>query len=163
MPDPYPLKALLDVRLYREEAAKRAITAAKREVLEAREAAEAAREALVRWREWRVKETERRYEALIGRPTPIEKLQAFNQGLADLGLEELMKAAEIDKADKYVIECEQKVEAASKAARTARQNTAKIELHKSIWAEESKKEAERLEDLELEEFHPVVQQTDDES
>ena len=163
MPDPYPLEALLNVRLYREDAANRSVAIAKRELKEALETAQAVREALSAWRIWRDAETERRYEALLGRRVVIEKLQAFNQGLANLSLQELEKTAAVEAADKKALECRKKMETAAQAARAARQNTAKIELHKSIWAEESKKEAERAEDLELEEFHPVLQQADEDS
>ena len=153
MPDPYPLEALLNVRLYREDAANRSVAIAKRELKEALETAQAVREALSAWRIWRDAETERRYEALL----------AFNQGLANLSQQELEKTAAVEAADKKALECRKKMETAAQAARAARQNTAKIELHKSIWAEESKKEAERAEDLELEEFHPVLQQADEDS
>ena len=163
MPDSYPLEAPLNVRLYREDAANRGVALAKRELKEALETAQAVREALSAWRIWRDAETERRYEALLGRPVLIEKLQAFNQGLANLSQQELEKAAAVEAADKKALEGRKKFETAAQAARAARQNTAKIELHKSIWAEESKKEAERAEDLELEEFHPVLQQADEDS
>ena len=41
MPDPYPLEALLNVRLYREDAANRSVAIAKRELKEALETAQA--------------------------------------------------------------------------------------------------------------------------
>ena len=108
MPDPYPLEALLNVRLYREDAANRSVAIAKRELKEALETAQAVREALSAWRIWRDAETERRYEALLGRPVVIEKLQAFNQGLANLSQQELEKTAAVEAADKKALECRKK-------------------------------------------------------
>jgi len=44
------------------------------------------------------------------------------------------------------------------AARQAQHETAKIVAHRDIWLVEAKREAERLEDLEMEEFKPLPPQ-----
>ena len=155
MPDPYPLADLLSVREFREEAAKRNVSRAQTAVREAKAAAEEKKQALEEWRVWRVQETDRRYDALLGKKTVIEKIDEFNRGLALLAAQELQKEAEIDAAKKAVQQSEAALRKAQYEVSTARKNTAKIEAHKAIWAEESKKAAERAEDLEFEEFKPV--------
>lgn len=155
MPDPYPLADLLSVREFREEAAKRNVSRAQTAVREAKAAAEEKKQALEEWRVWRVQETDRRYDALLGKKTVIEKIDEFNRGLALLAAQELQKEAEIDAAEKAVQQSEAALRKAQDEVSTARKNTAKIEAHKAIWAEESKKAAERAEDLEFEEFKPV--------
>ena len=47
---------------------------------------------------------------------------------------------------------------AREAARQAQHETAKIVAHRDIWLVEAKREAERLEDLEMEEFKPLPPQ-----
>lgn len=157
MPETYPLEALLSVRNYREDAAKRALTRSQDAVREADAEVEKAREELEGWRKWRVEETDRRYAALIGRPTRIGRINEFNQGLASLAAEELDRIARVEAAKKRVEEALTKLDKAREAAKAARKNTAKIETHRSIWSEESKKAAEHAEDLELEEFKPMNQ------
>ena len=97
MPETYPLEALLSVRNYREDAAKRALTRSQDAVREAEAEVEKAREELEGWRKWRVEETDRRYAALIGRPTRIGRINEFNQGLASLAAEELDRIARVER------------------------------------------------------------------
>lgn len=155
MAEKYPLEALLSVRKYREEAAKRQVAHAQEEAREAEAKVKEREKELEDWRVWRVEETDRRYNALLGKTTNIEKINLFNQGLAALASDELVKIAQVDAARKYVTECLAKLDKAKVAAQVSRKNTAKIETHRSIWSEESKKAAERAEDLELEEFKPM--------
>ena len=79
----------------------------------------------------------------------------FNQGIARLADDELARAAAVDKSAETVRTCEKKVEDAKALVHTARQNTAKIEAHKALWSEDLKKEAERAEEREFEDFKPV--------
>lgn len=152
MPDVYPLAALLAVRNFREEAAKRDLTKAQSDLVQAKDTAEKKAEELEKWKNWVQEETERRYDSLIGRKTDIEKITQFNQGIADLNARTLDKALDVTKAEEAVKTCEKKVDQAHEMAKTARKNTAKIETHRDIWTEEEKKAAEHAEDLEFEEF-----------
>lgn len=155
MAEPYPLDALMSVRLFREETAKRDVTIAQSRLREARETAEVRRKELADWEVWHEEEVERRYDAIMNRPTTTAGLAKFHQGLAKLADEGLARSAAVAAADEAASACEKKVADAKAAVRTARQNTAKIEAHKAVWSEESKKEAERAEEREFEDFKPV--------
>lgn len=155
MSESYPLDNLLSVRLFREETAKRGVSVAQASLREARENLESRKAELEAWRKWRDEEVERRYDALIGTKLPIGKLIAFNQGIARLADDELARAAAVDKSAETVRTCEKKVEDAKALVHTARQNTAKIEAHKALWSEDLKKEEERAEEREFEDFKPV--------
>lgn len=157
MSEKYPLDALLNVRHYREKAAERGILAARH----ALEAAKGRVEAEKRdFEAWRAAEVERRYKALLGHPIPIDGLLGFNNGLAALDARALEFELRIAEAQKALEEETAKLEAAKLAAKRARQNAAKIEKHKSIWAEEAKIEAERAEEREFEEFKPLSSPAD---
>ena len=152
MAERYPLESLLTVRHYREDEAARAVAQAQHQLKAAREAVSEQEEALRQWRRWRQEEVQRRYEALLGKVVSVKKLFEFNQGLAELNQQELDRAAAVEKARENERSCEKQMTKAKDAASQARKNAAKIETHRSIWMQEAKREAERLEDLEFEEF-----------
>jgi type III secretion protein O len=155
MPEPYPLQSLLNVRQFREETAKRDVTVARGQVKEAQEACERKEQEVQQFKTWRVEEEERRWQHLFKTPVKIEGIDRFKAGLAALANQELMKEQELETAKQNLVASQNKLENAKFAASNARKNTAKIEAHKEIWSEDAKKEAERAEDLELEEFHSV--------
>lgn len=155
MPDAYPLASLLSVRQFREETAKRNVSHAQTAVREAKQFVEQKKAELESWRLWRREETDRRYAGLIGQTVKIEQIDAFHHGLALLAAQELQKESEVGEALKAMERSEAALAKAQNEVSTARKNTAKIEAHKAIWDEESKKATERAEDLEFEEFKPM--------
>lgn len=158
MAEPYPLESLLSVRRFREDGAKRDLTRSQQHMREAKEACEAKQSEIEQYRIWRVKEEDRRYEAFLGKPTNVGGIERFNAGIAALAAEEITKTLELDQLRKQESEAKKQLEQAQEGVRLARKNTAKIEVHKEIWSEEARKEAERAEDLELEEFKTVLRQ-----
>jgi len=148
----YPLAPLLKVREYREDAAKNALSAAERAVVEAQEAVERCRGELERY------EVERRYDAIMGKGLSLKELDVFKAGLGALADGELKLEEAIAQALENVKKRQEDVRKAREAARQAQHETAKIVTHRDIWLVEAKREAERLEDLEMEEFKPLPPQ-----
>lgn len=151
----YPLESLLTVRQYREEGAKRQVRSAELALKEAESTVEAVKKQLEAYRVWRRQEEDRRYEAIMNTSMSLEKLDAFKAGLAQLAAEESKREQAVVDAEKEVEKRRNDIEKAREAARAASRNTSKIQAHKDIWKEDAKKEAERQEDLELEEFRPI--------
>ena len=151
----YPLEALLSVRLYREEGAKRGVRNAEGALREAVAAVDKKWKALEEVRIWRVEEEDRRYEAIMNVPMSMEKLDAFKNGLALLAAQENDREQAVAQAQKTVERRREELRKAQEAVKAARKNTSKIQAHKDIWQEEARKEAEHKEDLELEEFRPI--------
>ena len=147
----YPLAPLLKVREYREDAAKNALSAAERAVVEAQEAVERCRGELERYKVWRQEEVERRYDAIMGKGLSLKELDVFKAGLGALADGEL-------KLEEAIAQALENVKKRQEAARQAQHETAKIVTHRDIWLVEAKREAERLEDLEMEEFKPLPPQ-----
>ena len=154
----YPLAPLLKVREYREDAAKNALSAAERAVVEAQEAVELCRGELERYKVWRQEEVERRYDAIMGKGLSLKELDVFKAGLGALTDGELKLEEAIAQALENVKKRQEDVRKAREAARQAQHETAKIVTHRDIWLVEAKREAERLEDLEMEEFKPLPPQ-----
>lgn len=153
MPNAYPLESLLRVRRLRESEAERSASRAEDALRAAREALAEKRSAFEAWLAWRSQEVERRYAAFLGKTTRIDGVTAFNSGIASLYAAELARRAEIEEAERACEEAQAKRDAARIAAKQARKNAAKIEIHRSIWLEEEKKAREREEDKAFEEFH----------
>ena len=154
----YPLAPLLKVREYRENAAKNALRAAERAVIEAREDVERCREELERYKVWRLEEADRRYGTIMGKALSLMELDAFKAGLGALADGELRREEAIAAALAEVKKREAAVLKAREAARLAQHETSKILTHRDIWLEQARREAERREDLEMEEFKTVPPQ-----
>ncbi len=153
--DAYPLESLLSVRHHREEGAKRGVRLAEAALREADKAIVDRQRELEEYRLWRREEEDRRYDAILGQALSTRELDIFKAGLASLAEGERLKAEAVAKARKDAEAAAKELDKARAAAKQAQKNTAKIQTHKDIWQEEAKKDAERKEDLELEEFRPL--------
>ena len=161
MPDRYPLEPLLTVRRFRENTAQNALRRAERAVREAENLIVQRQRVLEEYHIWRLEEEERRYSEIIDQEMTMPELDKFRAGLAALANEEQGKIVAVEQARTELEKCQAAVEQAHRAVRTAQKETAKIVAHKDIWKAEAKKEAERQEDLETEEFRPRSISTDE--
>ena len=157
----YPLQSLLTVRHFREEGAKNEVRAAERRLAEAREEVRKKEEELERYRIWRPEEENRRYDAIMGETMSLEEVAGFRASLGALAEGEQERILAVTEAEKAVGPKEREVAAAREAVAEARREAAKIEAHRDIWLAEAKREAERQEDLELEEFKTPAGQSDE--
>lgn len=151
----YPLQPLLAVRQYRENAAQTRLRQAERAAREAQDILAQREKEHERYQLWRVAEEDRRYTAIMGQLLSLDDLDRFKAGLAQLRDEELLREEDVLKARKNLDAALSAVADAKLAVRTAQRETARIVAHKDIWLEEARKEAERKEDLESEEFKPL--------
>ncbi len=157
----YPLQSLLTVRHFREEGAKNEVRAAERRLAEAREEVRKKEEELERYRIWRPEEENRRYDAIMGETMSLEEVAGFRASLGALAEGEQERILAVTEAEKAVGQKEREVAAAREAVAEVRREAAKIEAHRDIWLAEAKREAERQEDLELEEFKTPAGQSDE--
>ena len=115
----YPLEALLSVRHYREEGAKRRVRGAENALREAEAEMEKKKKELEAFRIWRVEEEDRRYAAIMGVPMRMEKLDAFKNGLALLVAQENDKEQAVVLAGKEVERRKEELLHAQEAVKTA--------------------------------------------
>ena len=94
----------------------------------------------------------------MGKGLSLKELDVFKAGLGALADGELKLEEAIAQALENVKKRQEDVRKAREAARQAQHETAKIVTHRDIWLVEAKREAERLEDLEMEEFKPLPPQ-----
>ena len=154
----YPLAPLLKVREYREDAAKNALSAAERALppdrlpdLDASCAALMDEDGTL----WFGRNAD---DAVMGKGLSLKELDVFKVGLGALADGELKLEESIAQALENVKKRQEDVRKARESARQAQHETAKIVTHRDIWLVEAKREAERLEDLEMEEFKPLPPQ-----
>lgn len=152
----YPLKGLLDIRGFREDAAAKNIAAAEAALQAALAAALAAREELERYRQWREMEIERRYLSIMGREMSLKDLDEFKDGLARLDDQELLKHQAVEEAEKRTDEARRNLASAKEALAAAVRAKQKIVHHRDQWLEADAREENRQQDLEMEEFKPVL-------
>ena len=151
----YPLQSLLDVRKYREQNAQNAVRQAESRYKECVNACLEQQNKIENYQKWRVEEEEKKYAEILGQNLHIEDLAGFKQYFSLLKEKGIKLEEELYNFEKQKETAKQAVEQKKQEFKLAKKNTAKIEAHHEIWKEIEKKEQERKEDLEAEEFKPL--------
>lgn len=159
----YPLEPLLTVRRYREDSAQRAVQRAEEAVLEAQKHLAVQEEKRITYCQWRIEEENQRYDAIMEHILSLQELDTFKAGLAALAAEERQHEEAVARAQGELKKAQDALPAVREAARKAQRESAKIIAHKDIWMIEAHQEAARKEDLEMEEFMPMIPVMDDEA
>ncbi len=153
MAQQYPLDALLQVRVHRENRAKSELAKARNIEEEARDNLLQAKEEFQNYREWRLLEEKSRYDAIIGKACTKQDFDDLKNGLAKLEIHE----AELDKkvmdAKQNLQQAQEQVHAAKDFFLSMQKDKEKINAHKDIWQESLIKEEMLLEDKETEDFN----------
>lgn len=152
----YPLQALLNVRRYREKNAQNAVRQAENAYKECVEKCRQQKENIQQYHNWRLTEEERKYTEILGKTVSLDDLENFKQYFGMLKAKELSLEEELLRLEKERTEAQNTVNLKKEEFKTAKKNTAKIEAHHDIWKQDAKKEQERQEDLEAEEFKPLA-------
>lgn len=150
----YPLQPLLHVRRFRETGALNDLRHAELAVEEAKAELQRCKDELERYRAWLIEEEDRRYEAFMETETDRHGLEKFRHDIAVLRMSDTSRAQAVLAAEQAVEARKEDVKTAKEAVIRARRDISKVEAHNAIWAEDQRREAMRLEDLETEEFKP---------
>ncbi|GHT87378.1 hypothetical protein FACS1894116_05950 [Betaproteobacteria bacterium] len=152
----YPLTGILFIRDFRVDAAAKGVSVAEAALRDAQATHLRLQEAHIAYRTWRGEETGRRYQAIMGQRLTQDELDKFKIGLSILIDEELHKEAAVRDAARAIEVARENVDAARQAWRFADRDRQKIIYHRGEWQKEYAREVARQEDLELEEFKPVL-------
>lgn len=151
----YPLQALLNVRQYREKNAQHAVLSAEKAYADYVKQCTEQTQEIQNYHTWRLTEEEKKYTEIMGNCLTVQDLDDFKQYFGLLKAKELAMEEELAKLEQMKQEAKEQLVLRKEEFKTAQKNTAKIEAHKNIWKQEDKKEQERKEDLEAEEFKPL--------
>ena len=148
----YPLAPLARVRQLREEAAATEYSASEKALLAAREETLARRKALEDYLVWRTEEEDRRYQEILGKEMTRREMDVFKTGIAALREKDAILIEAVEEARKAEEEAARRRDEAVETLRQCRKDKEKIGIHQDVWLLEEAREAERREDLEMEEF-----------
>ena len=149
---PYALQPMIRIRQRREDAAGAALVVARTEERAAAKTLEERKEELAEYERTKEERRDRVYDKVMGKPVPREELDLVQEGIAKIDREGAERADAVVRADEERKRKEEAVHVAQGALNLAIKNRMKIEEHRSAWIEEDRKEQERLEDIELEDF-----------
>jgi type III secretion protein O len=152
----YPLGGLLAIRDFREEAAAKKVRAAEAQLRTAQENQIKKEEELKSYKKWHLEEVERRYQAIMGQAMTVVELDKFKTGLAALEDQELAKAEDCRLAEKAVDLAREGIQKARDFWLNADKARQKILYHRKEWQSQQDREAAYQEDMEMEEFRPVL-------
>jgi hypothetical protein len=148
----YPLAPLARVRQLREEVAATEYSAREKALLAARQETLARRKALEDYLIWRKAEEDRRYQGILGKEMPRREMDEFKAGIAALREKDNILMAALEEARKAEEEAARHRDEAAEKLKQCRKDKEKIDTHREIWKVGEAREAERREDLEMEEF-----------
>ncbi len=148
----YPLQDMVFVREHREDKASKAVTAARRVVLEAEKHLAAKQKELEEYAKWRVIEEERLIQSIMRRPVKLGDITDIRLEISALRERELDYIDQVRKAEGELDRARDELEKAKQAYKQATQDLEKLIEHRVTWQQEQNLEAERLADLELEDF-----------
>ncbi|MDR2451169.1 MAG: type III secretion protein [Candidatus Accumulibacter sp.] len=152
----YPLAGLMKIRDFRVDAASKAVRTAEARLRAARAERLAKEREWERYKVWRREEVERRYQSILGRTMSQGEIDAFKAGLSALGDEELAREEALREADRALEEARKNAQIARDHWLLANQEREKIRHHHASWEKIEAREENRREDLEQEEFKPLL-------
>jgi hypothetical protein len=148
----YLLQDLIRVREHRENKASEAVMLARRAVADAEKVVAERTKEHAQFREWRIKEEERLIQSIMRKAVKIGDITDLRLEIASLHEREMALLDQIHKAEGDLDRARKALEEARVAHRKALQDLEKLIEHRSLWKVEQDLEAERLADLELEDF-----------
>ena len=148
----YPLAPLARVRELREEAAATEYSAREKALLAAKQETLARRKALEDYLVWRKEEEDRRYREILNQELSRKEMDEFKAGVAALREKDNVLMEAVEEARQAEEEAARIRDAAADNLKQRRKDKEKINSHREIWQTGEAREAERREDLEMEEF-----------
>ena len=143
---------LITARKIREDNAQRSVVSARNELNTLLENIENKKVEVQHYEEWRKEEEVRRFIEIQNTTLSQKEMDKFKWGIAALKARTLELEEEVMNMQAKIPEVEQKIDEAIRVHKETIREREKIEEHKQKWIEELRKESDRLEDLELEEF-----------
>ena len=146
------LHDLLKIKRIREKSAQSEVRKCRHHLDAARAEVVKREQELEDYKVWRQLEEQRLYDSIINTEVKQRDLDGLKQKIAGLRTKDLQFEQAIEEAKQQVVQAEQNLAAAEEHYRKAIQATKKFEEFTRVLDEEKRKEQERQEELELEEF-----------
>lgn len=148
----YPLARLHDVRKHAEEEAALAVGRCTMALEQARADLVRREDELAQYIKWRIKEEALRFEKIRNTEISLAQVERYKQDILTLRGNEVQYEERILQAKRHIKECEEQLDTARLEHVTAIRERRKFDEHQARWLEEDRRERERAEELELEDF-----------
>ena len=146
------LHELLRIKQIREHAAHEQVRKVQEQLQQARQEAEDKEQELRDYLDWRGKEEQRLYDNIINTQVKQNDLDTLKHKIAMLREKDVLLEQDLEEAKQKIREVEEALDKAREEHMKALQGVEKFEEFNRVHDAEAKKEAERLEDIEMEEF-----------
>ncbi len=151
----YPLRSLLSLRHHREENAKNEVRKEEKKYEHEQEHLIQLQKSKEEYERKLPELVESEYEKIIGKNCTLKDIENVKEKVAKLEQVLVMHSIKIEEQKQVIEKCKENLLKAREAVLFARKEAIKIEKHQEIWLSIQQKEAQRMEDLELEEFSSV--------
>lgn len=148
----YPLEELFRIRKIRVDESRVTVVRVTHELESALTVLYRKKKELEEYEKWRVSEEERLFINIKRKILSMRQLESYRNKIAAMREKELLYREEICRAETEVENVRQRLEKAKEVLKRVIREKEKIEAHKERWMEEARKEEERQQDLELEDF-----------
>ena len=146
------LHELLKIKNIREKSANDEVRRCKNRLEQAHQKVERKEQELREYIDWRCKEEQQLYDNIINTQIKQNDLDSLKHKIALLREKDVLLEQSVEEAKQQIKVAEEELDKAREAHMKAMQAVEKFEEFTKVQDEEARKEAERLEDLEMEEF-----------
>lgn len=152
----YPLEAIRDLRLRKQNEAERKLAAARVVEEQRRQEVSNAEKALRDYLEWMKKEADRLFSTIVGALNPIHKVMDITKQIEWNRNHQSTYVVAIDEAKKKFQEAQAETIACRKEQEKVYKEVWKINQHREMWLHEQALQEERDEEAELEEVAATI-------
>ncbi|MGI9276198.1 MAG: type III secretion system stalk subunit SctO [Endozoicomonas sp.] len=142
----------MKIKNIREKSANDEVRRCKNRLEQAHQEVERKEQELREYIDWRCKEEQQLYDNIINTQVKQNDLDSLKHKIAVLREKDVLLEQAVEEAKQQIKVAEEELDKAREAHMKAIQAVEKFEEFTRVQDEEAKKEAERLEDLEMEEF-----------
>lgn len=152
----YPLEAIRDLRIRKQDEANRKLAAARGVEVQRREEVAASEKALQDYLQWMKQEADRLFGTIVGMPNPIHKVMDITKQIEWNRNHQSTYVVALDESKKRLQAAEAETAACRKEQEKAYKELWKINQHRDIWLHEQALQEERDEEAELEEVAATI-------
>ena len=153
----YPLFSLIHIRKHREQYIKKTKHILEEQLKNIEKKITAQQNTITNYHTWRIQEEEKEYTKIIGKNIHHTELEQFKNTFTILKQRELLLEQELEELQKIKEKYLAELQVQNNALKIAQKECIKIEKHFELWQEAYKKQTEKKEEAELEEFKSQTQ------
>ncbi|HLB34587.1 MAG: hypothetical protein A3F67_10690 [Verrucomicrobia bacterium RIFCSPHIGHO2_12_FULL_41_10] len=153
---PYPLTAILALRVQKEDEAQKKLSIAHAVEAQRRDAVTAAQQALTHYLDWNQKETERLFATILGAPHSLHKITETTNQISWNRSQQATYVVALEEAQKKLQAAVVETVARLQEQQDAYKEVWKIDKHQEMWMKEEEVREEKEEEDDMEETAATI-------